>query len=126
MGLQIYTPYICNITAISQGQETVVTFALPHSFVDGSLVAFSIPQAYGMRQLDGLKVYVVTTSEFAIMVTIDSTEFDPFFVPSVPSNVVLDPALAIPAGDANSGYLAPGAVQPTYQTIPGAYLPTVL
>ncbi len=125
MSFQIYVPYICNISAVTPGQQTVVTFPVAHAFVLGSLVAFSIPQYYGMRQLDQRKGYVELLDEFSITVTIDSTNFDAFVIPSVPSTTVLDPALAIPAGDANSGYSAPGAVQPMYLTIPGAFEATI-
>jgi hypothetical protein len=125
MSFQIYVPYICNIIAVTKGQQTIVTLAIPHAFVLGSLVAFSIPQSYGMRQLDQQKGYVELFDEFSITVTIDSTTFDPFVIPTVPPTYVLDPALAIPAGDANSGYSAPGAVQPPYLTIPGAFEATI-
>lgn len=122
MSFQIYTPYVCDITSIqSVNKTTVITTAIPHGFVIGSLVAFSIPKEWGMRQLSGLKGYVLSLTTNTITVTIDSSQFDAFVTPMMSSPTVIDPAQAIPAGDANSGYSAPGAVQPQYQTIPGAY-----
>ncbi len=122
MTFQIYTPYICDISDIeSVDQQTVITTAIDHAFVIGSLVAFSIPQEWGMNQLNGLKGYVITLTSDTITINIDSSQFDAFVTPSPPEFVVIDPAQVIPAGDANSGYSAPGAVQPQYQTIPGAY-----
>jgi hypothetical protein len=86
----------------------------------GSLVAFQVPKEYGMRQLNGLKVYVFDFDSTSILVMLDSTQFDPFVIPSVDPSVVLDPAQAIPAGGANSGTSAPNGVLESL-TIPGAY-----
>ena len=119
---QFYTPYVVNIIQVeSIGLLTTVTFDVPHGFVIGSLVAFRVPPEYGMRQLNGLKAYVFDLDETSIIVTLDTSQFDAFVVPTVTPPVVIDPALAIPAGDANSGYSAPGGVQPEYLTIPGAF-----
>lgn len=121
MGLQIYTPYVCDIVEIdSIGMMTTITFSIPHAFVPGNLVAFSIPPEYGMTQLNGRKAFVFDITDEAIVIVLDSSDFDPFVIPSVPSNIVLDPAQAIPAGDNNSGYSAPGGVLPSL-TIPGTY-----
>jgi hypothetical protein len=121
MSFQVYTPYICDIASVSQGQTTVITTDIPHTFVIGNQVAFSIPQEWGIRQLNNLKGYVISITTDTLTVTIDSSQFDPFVVPSPPDFVVIDPAQVIPVGDANSGYSAPGAVQPQYQSIPGAF-----
>jgi hypothetical protein len=120
MSLQVYTPYICNIVEVDQGQTTVITTDVVHAFVFGSLVAFNVPKEYGMRQLTALKGYVIDLTDTTITVTIDSTQFDAFVVPVVGPTVVLDPALVIPAGDANSGTSAPGGTLESL-TIPGAY-----
>ncbi len=123
MSLQIYTPYVCDIDSISpQGATTLITTTIVHSFSIGNLVKFQIPKQYGMRQLNPLKAYVLDVpADNEILVVLDTSKFDPFVIPTPIPTVVLDPAQVIPAGDANSGYSAPGAVQPKYQTIPGSY-----
>lgn len=122
MSLQTYTPYVCNINAISSsGQQTLVTTAIVHAFVIGNLVAFQIPFLYGMRQLNPLKAYVIDVpNPDQVLLALDSSLFDPFVLPVVSSPVVLDPAQILPAGDANNGTLAPGGVLVSL-SIPGAY-----
>lgn len=123
MSAQLYTPYICNITAVTKGQKlTQLTTDVPYGFVIGNQVSFQVPKQYGMRQLDGQKAYVLTTDNATqFTVVLDSSQFDPFVVPSITPPTVIDPAQVMSVGDANSGYSAPGAVQPMYQTIPGAF-----
>lgn len=127
MSAQIYTPYICNITQIvSNGKLTTITTDIINAFVIGNLVGFSIPKEYGMRQLNALKGSVLDVTDYTVTVTIDTSYFDPFVIPTVPTNVVVDPAQILPVGDYNSGYVAPGGVQPEYLTIPGAFKGVVI
>lgn len=121
MSFQTYTPYVVNIASVvSNGLLTTITFDVPHGFVVGSLVAYQVPKEYGMRQLNGLKTYVFDYDANSIIVVLDSSQFDPFVIPTFDPSVVLDPAQAIPAGDANSGTSAPDGVLESL-TIPGAY-----
>jgi hypothetical protein len=122
MSLQVYTPYVCEIVEIeSLGLFTLVTTAIVHTFVIGNLVRFQIPQEYGMRELNPLKAYVYDVpQDDQVLLVLDSSTFTPFVVPTVDPLIVLNPAQIIPAGDANSGTLAPGGVLES-RTIPGAY-----
>lgn len=123
MDFQIYLPYVCDINAVSSiGANTLVTTNIEHGFVVGNLVGFSIPKEYGMRELNAVKAYVLTVpTTTSVLLNLDSRNFTPFIIPTPIPTVVLDPAQIIPAGNSNSGYSAPGGVQPTYETIPGAY-----
>lgn len=122
MSFQIYTPYVCNIIAItSEGAFTLVTTEIDHGFVVGNLVRFQIPPQYGMRELNPLHAYVINAPmPNQVLLSIQTLEFTPFVLPMSAPPVVLDPAQIIPAGDANSGTSAPGGVLESL-TIPGAY-----
>ena|SRR5271157_2638923 len=119
-----YLPFVCNITAVTQAQQAVVTTAVNHSFLVGNEVTFQIPKQYGMRQLNGLNGSILSTTTNTITVNIDTTQFDAFSVPSVPATVVLDPAQVLAIGDTNSGYQEIGNVVPIPQTIPGSFYNT--
>lgn len=126
MSFQVYTPYICNITNVqSVGNTTVITTDIDHTFVIGNQVGFSVPRDWGMRELSNLKGYVLSVTNNTLTVTIDSSYFNPFITPSPPDFIVIDPAQVFSTGDANSGYSAPGAVQPQYQSIPGSFQPII-
>ena len=117
-----YTPFVCNISAITQEQEALVTTTVDHGFVIGNQVQFQIPPQWGMRQLNGLKGYVTDIPDTdEITVNINTTTFDSFVVPVTPTYVVIDPAQVSGIGDFNFGTLSPGGIPANPNTIPGAY-----
>lgn len=116
-----YTPYLCNITAITQGNPAVVTTQETNAFVVGNLVTFQIPKVWGMWELDGLKGYVVAVTSNTVTVEVDTSNFLPFANPGLPASTVINPAQILPIGSANTGYQANGNVQPENLTIPGAF-----
>jgi hypothetical protein len=124
---QIYIPYVCNIESVAQQDKlTLITTEIDHTFVVGSLVKFQVPPQYGMRELSDLKAYVISVpAPDQVLLNLNTTGFTPFSIPIVDPLIVLDPAQIIPAGDANSGTLAPGGVLESL-TIPGAYQAIVL
>jgi hypothetical protein len=122
MSFQVYTPFACDIADIqSVDRLTVITTTVPHGFVLGNLVGFSIPKEYGMTQLSGRKGYVLDLDETTVTITINSIEFQPFMIPTVIPPKVIDPAQILPIGDANSGSSSPGGIPDPSLTIPGAF-----
>lgn len=117
-----YTPFVCDISAITQSKNATVTTTEDHGFVQGAQVQFQIPPQWGMRQLNGLKGYVTNIPDSdQITVNINTTTFDAFVVPSPPAYVVIDPAQVSGIGDFNFGTLSPGGIPTNPNTIPGAY-----
>lgn len=117
-----YTPFVCDISAITQSERATVTTSEDHGFVQGAQVQFQIPPQWGMRQLNGLKGYITdipNTDE--LTVNINTTIFDPFVVPVPATYVVIDPAQVSGIGDFNFGTLSPGGIPANPNTIPGAY-----
>lgn len=115
-----YIPFTCDISEVTQGQTTVVTTSTDHGFIVGNTVTFSIPKQYGMRQLNGLKGYVLSTTSDTLTVNIDSSLFDAFSTPVITLPTVIDPAQVLPVGDGNSGYQVANVSNPSLQ-IPGTY-----
>lgn len=117
-----YSPFICDITAITQAQQATITTSEDHGFIVGNQIQCFIPPQYGMRQLNNLKGYVTAVpASDQITVSINTSTFDSFVVPTVPTFVVIDPAQVSGIGDSNFGSFSPGGVIPLPQTIPGAY-----
>ena len=115
-----YIPFKCNITAITQAQQAVITTAVNHGWVVGNLVQCVIPKEYGMRQLNGLTGIVLAITDDTITVNIDTLKFDAFAIPVVSSLTVLDPPEVIPIGGDNTGYVTPDISDPALQ-IPGTF-----
>lgn len=117
-----YTPFICDISNVTQAIAPLVTTAVDHGFVVGQQVQFFIPPQWGMRQLNGLKGYVTTipaADEFTT--NINTLNFDAFVTPTPPAYVVIDPAQVAGIGDINTGQSFPGGVPPNPNTVPGSY-----
>lgn len=117
-----YSPFICDIIAVTQAQQATITTSVDHGFTVGNQIQCFIPKQYGMRQLNNLKGYVTAVpSVTEITVTINTLTFDPFVVPTLPALVVIDPAQVSGIGDSNVGASAPGGVTPLPNTVPGAF-----
>lgn len=115
-----YYPFVCDISAVTQAQNAVVTTTVNHGFVVGNLVSFNIPKEYGMRQLNAVTGVVLSVTSNTVTTDINTLNFDAFTVPSVPSYQVLDPAQILPAGDTNTGYTTTNVLNPALQ-IPGTF-----
>lgn len=100
----ITTPSSLQILSITQSNPMVMntTFDpvnMANTYVPGMLVRLFIPWSYGMWQANGTaKILSITGNVFAL--GIDSTNFDPFVVPS--SELVEQPATISPAGSNNT------------------------
>ena len=116
-----YTPAINNLSAVTQANPALITTSVAHNYVFGQQVQFFIPSQWGMRQLNGLKGYVLSVpapTEFTV--GIDASNFDAFVVPSTPTYVVIDPAQVAGIGDFNTGQSSPGGILPNPNTVLGA------
>lgn len=115
-----YIPYKCNITAITQAANAVITTNVNHGWVVGNLVTFNIPAIYGMSQISGVTGLVLATTADTITTNIDTSNFDAFSIPTVSSLTVLDNPEVLPAGGENTGYVSADESKPALQ-IPGTF-----
>jgi hypothetical protein len=92
------------IASITQANPMVVTTTNNHGYVAGMNVTFLIPQMFGMTQLNGLNVQVLSITSNTLNINVDSTHFTPFAYPSPLPN-----AYSIPSVIPNSSgpYLPP-------------------
>lgn len=120
---QFFQPSRFVISAITQGETTVVTTSDTQNYVVGQVVRMLIPQAYGSFQLNnkqGLVISLPSTTE--VEIDIDSTHYDPF-VPSPPTqtqNLSLPQIVAI--ADYNSGNINANGNKTTSTLIPGSFI----
>lgn len=130
-----FFPYVCTISNIVKGPETLVTTSVDHMYVKGNSVRFVIPKVWGMVQLNLLTGFIVDVpTPDSILVNINSLYFDSFiaYVPPSPY-IVVDLPQVLPVGDANSGTttavfgtsiagdLQFGGIPPYSNTVPGAF-----
>jgi hypothetical protein len=96
------------ITAITAATSAVVTLSVTHQFVAGMSVRFSIPDDWGMVEMDGLlgNITAVNTTTNTITVDIDSSGFTAFAYPSsATAGAGVEVAQVIPVGEtANDTY----------------------
>lgn len=91
-------PRFLYITGISQATNGVVTVSTAHEYVVGQLITFSIPQGFGMTQLQGLTGKIVAVGTYTMTVDIDTSAFTAFefpassAVPTAPAFATLAPA----------------------------------
>ncbi len=94
----IFAPVINGITAITNAVAAQVTTSSPHGYLDGAIIRLHIPTGFGMTQANELFGSIIVTGPTTFTISIDTTAFDPFVVPS--PNVA--PAQTIPIGENNN------------------------
>lgn len=70
------------ISSITQANPMVVTTSNNHGYVAGMKVTFLIPGMFGMTQLNGLNVQVLSLTPNTLTINVDSTNFTAFAYPS--------------------------------------------
>lgn len=91
-----FVPSLATITAFERAENPSFVTAFANTFLVGEYVSFLIPQEYGMVQLNGKTALIIDRpNDVVVQVNIDTTNFDTFTVPLVPTQS----AQAIPAGE---------------------------
>ena len=108
LAFPIFQPAMRLITAIQRGAITTVTTSPNHQYVSGTIVRFHIYPANGMPQLNQMTGAITVTGVNTFTVPIDSTNFDPFVVPAMPTANNTE-ACVVPIGEVNE--LLKAAVQ---------------
>jgi len=85
------------ITEITQANPAAVTTEDAHNLSNGDTVTLQVPQTYGMTQVNGKSGTVTVTGTTTFTVTINTTSFSEFSVPT-PNQC----AQVIPVGEATS------------------------
>jgi len=91
----VFTPFVVFISDVTQGQTTTVTFTSAHAFVINEYISFRVSRPYVIYQLNNQRGKVLATDALSVTVDIDSTNYDPFEVPS--SLLETTPPCAVPS-----------------------------
>jgi hypothetical protein len=103
----IQIPSSLLITAITQSSPMVITVAIGNASTEaityqaGMNVRLTVPQPYGMYQANGLVGTILAIEGFNFSLSLDSSGFDPFVIPS---GNVEQPASIAPYGSRNLQY----------------------
>lgn len=70
------------ISSITRSNPMVVTVTTINTYIPGQTCYFSIPFTYGMYQLNAQTVQILNIIGLNFYMNIDSSQFDPFVIPS--------------------------------------------
>lgn len=98
------------ISAITNGFPASVTTTQNHLYTTKATIRIDIPRYFGMQQINQQFGEIIVTSPTTFTIDIDTTSYDPFFIPSTyPANA--QQAQAVPFAENNSTLVA--AIQNT-------------
>lgn len=116
---QFYQPSRFVISQIILGINTIVTTSINHNYVIGQLVRLIIPPNAGCRNLNESQGYVLSIpSPTQVLLSINSTDTDPFIVPSASSTQ----AQTLAIGEINSGQTNSNGTVNQVTYIPGSFI----
>lgn len=94
--LSVFTPFLTNITGITNAQNAVVTTVENSPYSVGELISFRVSRPYGMTEINNLSGRVLNVSTNTFIIEINTLGFTAFVYP--PVGKVIVPAVAVPAG----------------------------
>lgn len=83
------------ITDISNARNAEITFSEEHDFTDGEYVSLRVTAPFGMFEANNKIVRVLSHTDDAITVELDTTFYTPFIFPAVQTKVT--PPVAVPS-----------------------------
>lgn len=92
------------ITSITQANPMVITTVNDHNYPAGVNVTFLIPVMFGMQQLNGQNIQVISVTNNTLTCNVNSTNYNPFAYPMSLPNAYTPPTV-IP--NASGPYLPP-------------------
>lgn len=70
------------VNDITNAFNAVVTFTEDHGYLDGQLLRFHVPKAYGMIEISNKQARVLSHTDETITIDIETTNFTPFVYPA--------------------------------------------
>jgi hypothetical protein len=115
---EYFKPSVFIISNIVRGPTTFVTTIGDQNYVVGQLVRFTIPEAFGIGQINEQLAYVIRiVAANQVEVDVDSSQFDPF----ISSTVLSTQPQIMAVGDNNSGIISSNGRVVSSTTIQGAF-----
>lgn len=96
-----------NILSITQDENALVTTTYDginpgaHQYETGLIARLYVPYGFGMVQANQLYGTITVVNDTQFTITIDTTTFDPFVVPSYNPGHFGTPAQVVPIGEVN-------------------------
>lgn len=90
-----FFPSLKFINSITQGTETIVSYASAHDFTIGQIVSFRVSEPFGMVEMNNIQARIDSTTSNSITVPIDSRNFTSYTTPAA-ADVGSKPALTVP------------------------------
>ena len=96
----LYYPAHRSIVSITNAANPTVIFSVTHGYTVGQQLRFTVPDKFGMTQLDGVtaNIIAINTATNAVTIDVDTTAFTPFAFP-LAAAVPFSQALAVPIGE---------------------------
>ena len=116
----IQIPSSLEITAITQALPMVITISIQNpsteanTYIVGMAVRLFVPRTYGMFQANNLTGTITEINGSDFTLNLDSSQFDPFVVPS---GNVEQPATIAPAGSRNYQYTNGSSLSVPFQSL---------
>ncbi len=101
----IFQPAYRLIASITQSSPAIITTTFAHNYKTGMIVRIDVPPADGMQQINGLTGTIVVTGQTTFTIDIDTTAFDIFSIPVVPTRLNTC-AQVVPIGEVSATLLA--------------------
>lgn len=104
----LYLPAVINILSITNANPAVIVTsydgltAASNDYINGLIVRIVVPQYFGMQQINGLTGIITIIDPTSFSITIDSTSFDPFSIPTLEPANLYNAAQVIPIGEQTS------------------------
>lgn len=96
-----FQPAMRIVNDITNANPAVVTTTLDHDFVEGEIVRLKVPRIFGMFEINNLTGQISVLSSTTFSISIDSTYFDAFSIPSPLPSAYTCPQV-IPIGEISS------------------------
>lgn len=118
----IQIPSALEVTAITTSLPMVITVQIQNTTTEvntytvGMAVRLFVPHSYGMYQANNLVGTIIAINGNQFSLSIDSTQFDPFVVPTPPSIKTEQPATISPNGSRNYQYANGSSLSVPFQS----------
>jgi len=90
------------ISAITKANPAAVTTTFAHQYATGDIVRIDVPLGFGMQQINQQTGTITVTGSTTFTITIDTTSYDAFVVPSFPVGQAHQDAQVVPVGEINA------------------------
>lgn len=99
-----FMPALRTVTAITNAFPALVTTSFAHGYITGMIGRLYIPPNFGMEQANQLLGTISVVSPTTFYISIDTTSFDPFVVPSAQPGYNYTSAQIVPVGEVTSSF----------------------